>query len=85
MKKEIDQSLGTEIDLSRIALVIKRVKESEMNSTMKMEDTILSVAAFACYVFALTTCGIAIYALLTLSLTPYGNPGQDVYLRAWQF
>lgn len=56
-----------------------------MKSTIKTEDTILSVAAFACYVFALTVCGIATYALVTLSLTAYGDLGQDVYLRALQF
>lgn len=56
-----------------------------MKSTMKMKDTILSMAAFACYVFALTACGITTYALVTLSLTAYGDLGQDFYLRASQF
>ena len=56
-----------------------------MKSTVKMENRILSVAAFACYVFALTACGIATYALVTLSLTAYSDLGQGFYLRASQF
>lgn len=56
-----------------------------MKSTMKMEDRILSVAAFACYVFALTACGVATYALVTLSLTAYGDLGRGLYLTASLF
>lgn len=56
-----------------------------MKSRMKTEDRILSVVAFACYVFALTACGIATYALLTLSLTGYGDPGRGLYPSASQF
>jgi hypothetical protein len=56
-----------------------------MKSTMKKEDRILGVAAFACYVFALATCGIATYALVTLSLTAYNGLGRGFYLTAAQF
>jgi hypothetical protein len=56
-----------------------------MKSMMKMEDRILSIAAFACYVFALTACGVATYALVTLSLTAYGNLGQGYYMTTSQF
>lgn len=56
-----------------------------MKSMMNMEDRILSIAAFACYVFAFTACGITTYALLTLALTAYGNLGQGFYLMARQF
>ncbi len=56
-----------------------------MKSTMKMEDRILSVVAFACYVFALTASGVATYALVTLSQTAFGNLGQGFYLTASQF
>lgn len=56
-----------------------------MKSTMKMEDCILSVAAFACYFFALTACGVATYALVTLSLAAYSDLGRGFYLRASQF
>lgn len=51
-----------------------------MKSTIKMEDRILSFAAFACYVFALTACGVAAYALAVLSLTAYGNLEQGFHL-----
>jgi hypothetical protein len=60
-------------------------KGVEMKSTMKMENRILSALAFACYVFALTVCGVATYALVMLSLTAYSDPGQGFYLRASQF
>ena len=56
-----------------------------MRSTVKMENRILSVAGFACYVFALTACGIAAYALAVLSLIAYGEFGQGFYLTASQF
>ena len=56
-----------------------------MKSTMKMEDRILSVIVFACYLFALTACGVATYALVTLSQTVYGNLRQGFYLTASQF
>jgi len=56
-----------------------------MKSTMKMEDRILSVTVFACYVFALTTCGVATYALVVMSLTTYGNLEQGFYLTTSQF
>ena len=56
-----------------------------MKSTIEMENSILSVAASACYVFALTACGAATYALVTLSLTAYSRLGQDFILRASQF
>ena len=49
---------------------------------MKVEDRILCVTVFACYFFALTACGIAIYALVTLSLTTYDNLGQGFYMTA---
>ena len=48
-----------------------------MKSMMRMEDRILSVAAFACYTFALTACGVATYALVALSLTAYGDLGKS--------
>ena len=53
-----------------------------MKSTMKTEDRILCVVAFACYSFALTACGIAAYALVTLSLATYDNLGQGFYMTA---
>ncbi|MBA2731529.1 MAG: hypothetical protein H0U54_01420 [Acidobacteria bacterium] len=56
-----------------------------MKSTMKMEDRILSVAAFGCYVFALTACGVATYALVTLSLDASGDLGKSLYLTTSQF
>lgn len=64
-----------------------------MKSTMHIEakiagvaeDKILGVAVFACYVFASTACGLAAYALLTLSRTAYGNLGRGLYLTASQF
>lgn len=56
-----------------------------MKRTMKMEDRLLGVAVFACYVFALTACGVATYALMTLSRTAYGNLGRGFYLTASQF
>ena len=55
-----------------------------MKSTMKMEGRILRVAASACYAFALTACGIATYALVTLARTAYGELGQGFYLAASQ-
>ena len=55
-----------------------------MKSTMKMEDRILCVAAFACYFFALTAFGISTYALVTLSLTMYDNLGLGLYMTASQ-
>jgi len=56
-----------------------------MNCTMKMEDRTLRVVAFGCYVFALTACGAATYALVALSHAAYGNLGQGLYLTASQF
>lgn len=56
-----------------------------MKSTMKMEDRIMGVAAFACYAFALTACGVVTYALVTLSLAAHGDLGQGFYLTASQF
>ena len=56
-----------------------------MNSTSKYERGILSVVAFACYGFALATCGAAAYALAMLSLMAYGNLGQGLSLTAAQF
>ena len=56
-----------------------------MKRTMKMEDRILSIIAFACYVLALTACGIATYALVTLSLTAYSDLGKGFYIMASQF
>lgn len=56
-----------------------------MKSRMKMEDRILSVVAFGCYVFALIAYGVVIYALVRLSRTAYGNLGQGFYLMASQF
>lgn len=47
---------------------------------METEDRILCVAAFACYFFALTACGVAAYALATLALTAYDNLGQAIYM-----
>ena len=55
-----------------------------MKSTMKMEDRILCVAAFACYFFAVTAFGIATYVLVTLSLTMHDNLGQGFYMTASQ-
>lgn len=51
---------------------------------MKMEDRLLSVAVFACYVLALTACGLATYALLALSRTAYGGIGRGFFLTASQ-
>ena len=56
-----------------------------MNITSKSEDGILSVVAFACYGFALATCGAAAYALAMLSLMAYGNLGHGLSLTAAQF
>ncbi|HZH29816.1 MAG TPA: hypothetical protein VEY11_03560 [Pyrinomonadaceae bacterium] len=56
-----------------------------MKSTLHIEDRILSVAVFACYVFALSACGVAAYTLLTLSRAAYGNLGRGLYLTASQF
>jgi hypothetical protein len=56
-----------------------------MKSAMKMEDRILSVIAFACYLLALMTCSLAIYALVMLSQKAYGNLGQGFYLTASPF
>ena len=56
-----------------------------MKSMLKMEDRFVGVAAFVCYVFALTACGVATYALVTLSLIAYSDFGQGFYLRASQF
>ncbi|HEX8687123.1 MAG TPA: hypothetical protein VF654_11495 [Pyrinomonadaceae bacterium] len=52
---------------------------------MKMEDRILGVAAFACYLFALTASGVVTYALITLWKAAYGGLGRGVYLAASQF
>ena len=56
-----------------------------MKSTMKKEDRILSVVAFGCYVFALTACGVATYAVVSLSQMAYGNLGQGLYMTVAQF
>jgi hypothetical protein len=56
-----------------------------MKSKLKMEDGILGVAAFACYLFALMACAVATYALVVLSLTAQVDLGQGAYLRAAQF
>ena len=48
-----------------------------------MEDRILSALVFACYGLALTACGIAAYALVTL--TAYFSIGQSIYLIASEF
>jgi len=56
-----------------------------MKSTMKMEDRILSAAVFTYYVIAMTACGVATYAVVTLSQTAFGNLGQGFYLTASQF
>ena len=55
-----------------------------MKSKLQMEDSIMSVAAFACNVFALTACGVATYALVTLSLLASGDLGRGFYLTASQ-
>lgn len=47
----------------------------EMTSTSKTETRLLGVAAFACYLLALTACGAAAYALAGLSLAAYGGLG----------
>lgn len=52
---------------------------------MKMEDRILGVAAFACYLFALLASGAVTYALITLGKAAYGDLGRGVYLTASQF
>ena len=54
-----------------------------MKNPVNMEDRILSALALACYGFALTACGIAAYALVTLAA--YFSIGQSVYLTASQF
>ena len=51
-----------------------------MKSTLKTGDGILGGVAFACYVFTLAACGIAAYALVTLSLPLYGELGRGLYL-----
>jgi hypothetical protein len=56
-----------------------------MINTMKTENGILSIAAFACYTFALAACGVATYALVTLSLVAYGDLGKSFYLATSQF
>jgi hypothetical protein len=55
-----------------------------MKITMKVEERALSFVAFGCYVFALTACGAATYALVALSQAAYGNLGQGLYLTASQ-
>ncbi|HEV2863093.1 MAG TPA: hypothetical protein VGX48_18905 [Pyrinomonadaceae bacterium] len=49
-----------------------------------MEDRILGVAAFACYLFALTASAVVTYALITLWKVAYGGLGRGVYLTASQ-
>lgn len=56
-----------------------------MKSTMKVEDRIMGVAVFACYLLALTACCLVTYALVTLSRTPYGGLGHGFFLTASQF
>lgn len=56
-----------------------------MNSTLKTEDGILRLIAFACYVCAMASCGAAAYALVMLSLNTYGNLEHGFYLTASQF
>lgn len=56
-----------------------------MKSTSKMEDRILRVIAFGCYVFALTACAAVTYALVMLSLTASGGLGQGLGLTASPF
>jgi hypothetical protein len=56
-----------------------------MKNITKMENIIMSVAAFACYLFALTVCGTIVYALMKVSLIASGNLGQGFNLDASQF
>ena len=56
-----------------------------MNGTLKTEDGILGIVAFACYVFAMATCGAAAYALATLSLNAYDDLEQGLFLTASYF
>lgn len=56
-----------------------------MKSTTKVEDRILSIAAFGCYALAMTACGVATYTLVALSRTMYGDLGRGLYLTASQF
>ncbi len=53
-----------------------------MKNTMKVEDSILSAAVFACYVIATTGCGITTYAMVMLSKMAYGKLGQGIHLTA---
>lgn len=56
-----------------------------MKSTLKVEDRILGAAVFACYLLALTACGLVTYALVTLSRTAHGGLGRGLFLTASQF
>ena len=56
-----------------------------MKSAIKMDDTILSFAVLACYIFALIASCVATYALITLSQAAYGGLGRGFYLTASQF
>ena len=56
-----------------------------MKITTKRADRTLSFIAFGCYVFALTACGAATYALVALSQAAYGHLGRGLYLTASQF
>ena len=52
---------------------------------MKMEDRLLGVAAFACYLFALIASGAVTYTLITLWQAAYGGLGRGFYLAGSQF
>jgi hypothetical protein len=52
---------------------------------LKTEDGILCIVAFACYVFAMATCGAAAYALAMLSLKAYDNLELGLFLTTSYF
>lgn len=56
-----------------------------MKRTMKMENRIMGAAVFACYLLALTACGLAAHALVTLSRTTHGGLGRGFFLTTSQF
>jgi hypothetical protein len=60
-------------------------KGVERKITMKLEDRILGVAAFACYLITLTVGGVGTYALIALWKAAYGGLGRGAYLTASQF
>lgn len=55
-----------------------------MKTQSNTEGGILSAVVCACYAFALAACGVATYALVTLSLAAYSNLGEGFYLTASQ-